>query len=162
MILAIDPGLSESGWVMYHRHKCKYPLYHFGISDNEAVIDKIRFCQRSLIVVIEDFSSFGLPIGADCKLTIRYTGRLDQAVRQCLGDLAIFIERRTVKQVLCNSMTAKDANIRQALIDRFGPGKEKAIGTKKAPGPLYGVKRDVWSALALAVTYVELQKAGEQ
>lgn len=28
-----------------------------------------------------------------------------------------------------------------------------AIGSKAAPGPLYGISRDVWSALAVAVTY---------
>jgi hypothetical protein len=58
-----------------------------------------------------------------------------------------------VKLHLCKSTKANDASIRQALIDRYGPGKERAIGTKKAPGPLYGVKADVWAALALAVTW---------
>jgi hypothetical protein len=28
-----------------------------------------------------------------------------------------------------------------------------AIGRKAAPGPLYGMSCDVWSALAIAVTY---------
>jgi hypothetical protein len=28
-----------------------------------------------------------------------------------------------------------------------------AIGRKASPGPLYGISRDVWSALAIAVTY---------
>ncbi|HET6477318.1 MAG TPA: hypothetical protein VFH93_14740 [Thermoleophilia bacterium] len=45
----------------------------------------------------------------------------------------------------------KDANIRQALLDRFGG--PAAVGRKAAPGPLYGIARDVWSALAIAVTY---------
>jgi hypothetical protein len=45
---------------------------------------------------------------------------------------------------------AKDANIRQAILDRFG-GKEKAIGKKANPGPLYGVKSHLWSALAVAL-----------
>ncbi|MBV8782506.1 MAG: hypothetical protein JO353_14005, partial [Phycisphaerae bacterium] len=50
---------------------------------------------------------------------------------------------------------AKDGNIRQALIDRFGPTKERAIGKKKSPGPLYGMSGDCWSALAVAVTYAD-------
>jgi hypothetical protein len=45
-------------------------------------------------------------------------------------------------------MKAKDANIRQALIDKIGPQ-----GTKKDPGPTYGISKDVWSALAIAVTH---------
>jgi hypothetical protein len=35
--------------------------------------------------------------------------------------------------------------------DRFGGSA--AVGRKAAPGPLYGISRDVWSALAIAVTY---------
>jgi hypothetical protein len=38
------------------------------------------------------------------------------------------------------------------LLDRFGPGREVAVGTKRAPGPLYGIKGDEWSALAVALT----------
>jgi hypothetical protein len=49
-------------------------------------------------------------------------------------------------------MKAKDANIRQALIDIYG-GNDKAIGNKKTPGPLYGIKGDLWAALAVAVTF---------
>jgi len=55
-----------------------------------------------------------------------------------------------VKLHLCGSARAKDTNIRQALIDRYGGSA--AIGKKAAPGPLYGVSKDVWSALAVAVT----------
>lgn len=61
------------------------------------------------------------------------------------------LPRRAVKLALCGDSRAKDANIRQALIDRFGGSA--AIGRKAAPGPLYGISRDVWSALAIAVTY---------
>ena len=45
-------------------------------------------------------------------------------------------------------MRAKDSNIRQALIDRFG-----VVGTKKNPGWFYGVSKDVWAAIAVGVTY---------
>ena len=46
---------------------------------------------------------------------------------------------------------------RGALIDRYGGdgGKRAAVGLKATPGPLYGVKKDVWSALALVVMYAE-------
>lgn len=45
-----------------------------------------------------------------------------------------------------------------ALIDRFG-GKDAAIGRKATPGPLYGITKDLWSALAIAITY-PVQSAG--
>jgi hypothetical protein len=53
---------------------------------------------------------------------------------------------------LCEFVRANDANIRAALIDRFGPGKDKAVGRKATPGPLFGLKGDEWSALAIALT----------
>jgi hypothetical protein len=48
--------------------------------------------------------------------------------------------------------------VRASLIDRFGPYKEKAIGKKATPGPLFGIHADEWSALAIAVTWYDLHK----
>jgi len=39
-----------------------------------------------------------------------------------------YIYRKDEKMNICHSMRAKDSNIRQALIDRFG-----IVGTKKNP-----------------------------
>jgi hypothetical protein len=61
------------------------------------------------------------------------------------------VYRQQVKLHLCGSPRAKDANIRQALLDKLGPQ-----GTKKAPGPTYGVKSHAWAALAVAVTAAEV------
>lgn len=65
--------------------------------------------------------------------------------------------RRAVKLHLCGSMRAKDGNIRQALVDRFG-GQAQAVGTKKAPGPLFGLSSHRWSALAVAVTWWDTRR----
>jgi hypothetical protein len=62
-----------------------------------------------------------------------------------------------VKLHLCGSSRAKDPNVRTALLDRFGGAGAK--GTKAAPGPLYGIAADLWSALAIAVTWTD-QAAG--
>jgi hypothetical protein len=62
--------------------------------------------------------------------------------------------RRAVKVAICGDSRAKDPNIRQALIDRYG-GKERAIGNKNLTGPLHAIARDVWAALALAVAWLE-------
>ena len=47
---------------------------------------------------------------------------------------------------LCGQTKAKDTNVRQALIDRFG-----VVGTKKNQGWFYGFKADIWQAYALGV-----------
>lgn len=66
---------------------------------------------------------------------------------------AKFIYRKTdICMNLCHQTKGVgDANIRQALIDRFGP-----VGVKKNPGWFYGVSADVWSAIAVGVTYHDL------
>jgi hypothetical protein len=75
-------------------------------------------------------------------------------IEMSVADAAL-MPRKDVKLHLCGQTRAKDSNIRAALIDRFG-GKEKAIGKKASPGPLYGLKADAWQALALAVTWLDL------
>jgi hypothetical protein len=64
-----------------------------------------------------------------------------------------FIYRAEEKMNLCYSMKAKDSNIRQALIDRFGE-----VGTKNNPGFFYGFKKDIWAAFAVGVTYLDKKK----
>ncbi len=67
------------------------------------------------------------------------------------------VPRRDVKLHICRSAKAKDGNIRQALIDRFGP-----VGTKKAPGPLFGISNHRWAALAVAVTAFDLEQTDHE
>jgi hypothetical protein len=103
--------------------------------------------------VIEKVESYGMAVGAEVFDTVLWAGRFAEAAHRVP---VVMLPRRAVKLALCGDSRAKDANIRQALLDRFGGSA--AIGRKAAPGPLYGIARDVWSALAIAVTYT-LQSA---
>ena len=155
MILAIDPGPTQSAWVEYENGKPEA----FGIYENAYVLDLIRHTVARTLAV-ETIASYGMPVGADVFETCVWTGRFlqrwyDAERAHLLRDRTLRIYRRDVKLHLCASARAKDANVRQALIDRYGPGKEKAIGRKASPGPLYGVSSHVWSALAVAVTAAE-------
>jgi hypothetical protein len=44
-------------------------------------------------------------------------------------------------------------NIRKAIIDLYGPNEKRVLGTKKEPGPLYGVSGDGWAALGVGLTF---------
>lgn len=68
------------------------------------------------------------------------------------------LPRLQVKPHLFRNSRAKDANIRAALLDRFG-GREVAIGRKAAPGPLDGVHGDLWASVALAIIWGGCQRA---
>jgi hypothetical protein len=110
--------------------------------------------------VCERVRSFGMPAGAELFETCEWAGRFQElATGQEIN--WHWLTRIDVKSHLCNSAKAKDANVRQVILDRFG-GKEKALGRKAAPGPLYGVKADAWSALAIGLTWMDKQRWNER
>ncbi len=104
-------------------------------------------------LAIEMVESFGMAVGREVFQTCVWTGRFIETWN-IKGFPWNPVTRKQVKMHLCNSMRAKDANIRAALIDKFG-GKDAAIGRKKTPGPLFGISADVWSALAVGITFTE-------
>jgi hypothetical protein len=102
------------------------------------------------VLVIELAESFGAKVWSQVFTTTFWAGRFAEA----WGGDHVTMGRREVKINLLGASRGKDGQIRQCLIDRWG-GKEKAIGNKKAKGPLYGLSADCWQALALAVTFAD-------
>lgn len=158
-VFAIDPGTERSAWVWYGRDGQLWG----GISENDDLLDGL-YCgahlpppeqREGVVLAVEMIASYGMPVGREVFETCVWIGRFLEA--WCSVPHAK-VYRKDVKMHLCGSPRAKDPNIRQALIDKFGPGKEKAIGTKANPGPLYGFKADMWAALGVAVTYAESQR----
>lgn len=143
-ILAIDPGPNESAWVEFDGER----VIDHGITCNDDV-RMIVALDRLRPLIVEGIACYGMPVGKETFDTCIWIGRFIEAH---LGNYAL-VYRPAVKMHLCHSMRAKDPMVRQALIDRFGPGKEAAIGRKKTPGPLYGISSHCWSAMAVAVTY---------
>jgi hypothetical protein len=92
-----------------------------------------------------------MAVGREVFETVFWTGRFFEAATRRGADVS-WLPRKAIKVHLCGSARAQDSNIRVALIDRFG-GSERAKGTKKAPGALFGIKAHEWAALALAVTW---------
>lgn len=163
-VVAIDPGTRESAWLTFNGSR----IVAHGIEDNERVLRRFAMDSWTLngfgpcswedrpeAFVFEQIESFGMAVGREVFETVFWTGRLYQAAwRQTLR--AERMTRREVKLHLCQSARAQDANIRAALMDRFGG--ERAKGTKANQGPLYGIKSHEWSALAIAVTWWDLRR----
>ena len=152
MILAIDPGPVESAWVILDE---QLKPVHFGIYLNEILLDDLNMNRLQWLVdcdiqyfAIEMVASYGMAVGKEVFETCVWIGRFWQEAEEFKSRR--FIYRKDVKMNLCHNMRAKDTNIRQALIDRFG-----VVGTKKKPGWFYGVSKDVWSAIAVGVTYAD-------
>ena len=163
VIVGIDPGTEQSAWVWYHAESDGFPTVHtHEILRNTELVERLRIgadLSVNATIVIEQIESFGMPVGREVFQTVFWTGRFAEA---WYPSPYAQVPRRIVKQHLCHSARATDANIRQALIDRFGPTSEKAIGKKATPGPLYGLKSHEFAALAVAVTYYDTHLAQTQ
>lgn len=144
MILAIDPGNIESAYCLID--KTTYKPVEFGKINNTLLLIKLSEMRYDSLI-IEMIASYGMAVGKTVFDTCVWIGRFIQ-IRTC-SDFS-YIYRKEEKMNLCNSMKAKDSNIRQALIDRFGE-----VGTKKNPGWFYGFKADIWQAYAVGITYLD-------
>lgn len=139
-IFAIDPGTFKSAWCRFDGEVIKA-----GIMPNldlEAWLVEMVENGFDGSVAIEKIVSYGKAVGQETLDTCVWVGRFLHAAGG-----AQLIRRVDVKKHVCHDANAKDPNIRQALIDRFGNP-----GTKKAPGLTYGLSADMWAALAVAVT----------
>ncbi len=166
-VLAIDPGTTQSGYVFLTEGGI---VEAHEILDNESLLEKLERKKVTIptIVVIEMIASQGMAVGKEVFETCVWIGRFIEAWKTGPGAErsptrcwpVVRILRRDIKLAICENARAKDGNIRQALIDRYGPGKEKAIGKKATSGPLYGIHSHEWAALALGVTYLDQHRPG--
>ena len=145
-ILAIDPGNTESAYVLMDNYK---PI-EFGKILNAEML-KICYTTDYKVAAIEKIASYGMAVGKEVFDTCIWIGRFhEKALQDTDSRRAEYVFRKDVKMNLCGQTRAKDSNIRQALIDRFG-----VVGTKKEPGWFYGFKADIWAAYAVGVTYLD-------
>jgi len=159
MILAIDPGSTESGYVLLDSNL--EPIEK-GKVKNEILLEDIksdRFWYKSYDeedhIAIEMIASYGMAVGKEVFDTCVWIGKFMQAIPN--GIEPKFIYRKDEKMNLCHSMKANDSNITQALVDRFAPGeKNHGKGTKKEPGWFYGFSKDIWQAYAVGITYYDI------
>lgn len=156
MILAIDPGTTETGWALFEGGR----VARSGVQTNEQLLCVLGLRPAPGLgmvyadeLAIEMIASYGMAVGREVFETCVWIGRFQEAWSRARGKPVRLVYRKDVKLHLCGNPRAKDPNIRQALLDKLGPQ-----GTKKAPGPTYGVKSHAWAALAVAVTAAETRQ----
>lgn len=156
-ILAIDPGTTESAYVLL----VDEIIEQFGKvlnADMLPIIESIKG-RRDSICVIEEVRSYGMAVGQEVFRTVFWTGMF---AREWGEDGLRFLGRKQVVIHVCGQPKAKDANVRQAMLDRWGPAKVERVThgadrkgkpttkTVKVDGPTAGISKDVWAALAIA------------
>lgn len=162
MILAIDPGSTESGIVFIGDD---YKPIFFDILPNEKIVPtmELEIKEPRMRVVIEMIGHYGtgMPAGKDVFDTCIWIGRFIESFAR-MGQIVHTLPRGTVKLNLCNSAKAKDQNVIQALVDRFDREHGKyGKGTKNDPGFFYGFRDHIWQAYALGITFLDLKERGE-
>ncbi len=163
MILAIDPGPTFSAYAILDENL--YPQ-EFNKLPNCEILDMIdavannnaTYSKGAWHYAIEMIASYGMSVGKEVFETCVWIGRFTQTAIPLKAE---YVYRKDVKINLCGSMKAKDANIRQALIDRFAQHDFKnGKGTKKKPDWFHGFHSDIWSSYAVGVTYYDLHIKG--
>ena len=155
MIISIDAGSTESAYCLINTEDYK-PIEFGKVNNSDLRMILLRLLNNPeynvFAIALEMIASYGMPVGKEVFETCVWIGRFYEICIPYVGAID-YIYRREEKMNLCNSMKAKDSNIRQALIDRFGE-----VGTKKNQGWFYGFKKDIWAAYAVGVTWIDKQK----
>jgi hypothetical protein len=152
LILAIDPGNVQSAYVLIGED---LKPDSFGKEDNETVLEIVNKYDYTHFA-IEMVASYGMPVGREVFETCVWIGRFMQAAAEKNIKAQWIYRKKDVCMNLCYTTLAGDANVRQALVDRFAPRqKNYGKGTKDKPGWFYGFAADVWSAYAVGVTYYD-------
>ena len=168
IVLGIDSGTTETGWVVWDNSKkaivpatffAKVPQFKnrpklMGKDNNNQLI---RFILPVIfethvveVVGIEMFAGYGRSVGRSTFDACRWVGRFEELCLTSNLPVTLVYRKMDVCPWICRTVKAKDKDIRAALIKMYG-----IPGTKKKPGALYGMANDMWSALAIAVTTVE-------
>lgn len=164
-LLCLDPGPTESAVLVYDPKA--HSVRKFFMGENRAVkatvyqiADWAMEATEEGELLIEKMVHYGksFPIGDSVIEAQRWAARCEEVWWTYRGKDAVWMPRVNVRVHLTGTARSDDAGVRAALIDRWGGNLRAAQGTKKAKGPLYGIKSHLWSALALGVAYDELQR----
>jgi hypothetical protein len=159
-ILAIDPGTTQSGFVVFDAKTRQ--VVECGVKPNDEMLARLqsfRALGPGAALAIEMIASYGMAVGREVFETCVWIGRFQQAWHA--PDLVRLVYRREVKLHVCKSAKANDSEIRRGLLDLFpatGGGATPQVGTKAQPGPLYGVTSHAWPALGVAVTVLGIER----
>jgi hypothetical protein len=152
-VIGIDPGTTDGAVVVWDTAERKVILHE--IKPNAELLEWLRTQTMANNVSCETIMSYGQRVGMETFETCFFIG---QVMEICHQRKQVFnaIRRKDVILVHCCSNKASDADVRAAMIAYVGPP-----GTKKAPGPTYGMNSHMWSALAIA-TFLQAQEETEK
>jgi hypothetical protein len=146
--MGLDPGYEVSAIVAWDGTS----IIRRQTLPNEELLNALRTggYGDGYVLAIEQIEAMGMAVGKTVFETVYWSGRFAEAFYPGRAER---VPRSAIKLHHCHQRRANDAEIRQAILDRFGPSKEQAIGTTKNRGPLYGLVKHEWAAFAVALTF---------
>lgn len=182
MLLGIDPGTRETAMVATDCREIVVAEY----VPNAEVFKRLDAATeahwtRRPHVVVEGIQAMGMIVGQETFDTAVLVGRI---VQHCIHRKLTYsiVYRGDVKRTMCGTSLAKDANIRQAVIDAFGSDSvvfgvrceacrsSKArrakcptcagTGFTQQPHAASRVTGHCWQALAVAVAFNRMTNGG--
>lgn len=158
VVAGVDPGETHSGLVVFCGYAEGCAPYTAAVLPNADVRDHVVGAlghDLGSVVVIERPQFFGRETrftDAMCEALL-WSGRFIEAA----DSRGIRFEtpfRKTIVTHHTGSARSNDADVRHALVERYG-GRDAAIGNKAKPGPLWEVKSHAWQALAAALCWID-------
>ncbi len=171
LILAIDPGTRTSGVCLYESDSRRVvwsskaldnmhalALCRSNALDFAAVVmdltPTLKGWRGPYTIAVERVQAQGIA-GNDVMLTCEWSARFVEAA-DSVGHATRWHYRREVCRHLDVVGANKDAQVRARCIELHGGDRKAAQGTKKEPGPLYGVAGHAWQALGLALLVADV------
>jgi hypothetical protein len=146
LILGLDPGPRICGICEYDP---RVRRVFSSISDASVEYALQMLDSNPYVVAIERVQATGQIAGNEVLWTAEVSARLYQRALD-YGYEAEWLYRREVLRILdVTGAGNRDSLVRARLLEMHGGPEAK--GTKRAPGPLYGLSGHGWAALALAV-----------
>jgi len=156
LILGIDPGPRSSGLVLYAWDQTGPGVVVQSIKD--ATLDTVRkfiddLADMEDAVVVVERTQAGPP-STQVVLTTEVVGRIMERCDAQNVRYDTYYRRDVLQALACARIGNKDSLVRMACIELHGGDKATAVGTKKNPGPLYGVSSHAWQALGVVCAHV--------
>jgi len=156
LILGLDPGPETSGVVLVTN---EYPP-RIRYACAELEIKHIKLPNNTAYTVIEWLSSYGTIVGENTFRTALVAGQIKER-SEAMGIAAYLIKRPEASHILTGQRGAKDKHTKAAIREiyqdagmAYGGGADPTKGTKKYPGPLYGISSHAWDALAVIIAWM--------
>jgi len=172
LVLDIDPGPKSMGVALWDA-KAEKILFTKEVSSDDVMRgirdvgmehipynillhEGTQYHDHDCFLAIERIRGYGMVSGNETFDTCEFIGAMAEAGRDSFKKV-FKVPRKTVTSQLTGSPKAGDKDVRAYLIDRLGE-----VGTKKNPGPLYGVVNHMWPALAVAICVGDAWKLTER